>query len=340
MTSKTFCMSHDTVPQPAVKRDNRLAQARGGLIDMSLMSKGKDVPHSKSDVPISGFTVLRNGVKMGYPFLESIRSLLPIVDEMVIGLGQSDDGTREQLAALDDPKIRIIDTIWDTSKTKGGLILSEKTNEALDQCRHDWCFYIQADEVVHEMDLPSIHHAVQTNDPNPEIQGLLFRYIHFYGSYETIATSRKWYRNEVRIVRRSSGIRSHNDAQGFRVHGEKPFVRPANARIFHYGWVKPPKMMGEKSKLFNRLWHGNKMDRQFDEFQYDRQYGLKFYRGEQPAVMRELISKQDWTFDPKRRLSDWKLKDIRLVASDVLEKAFGHRFGEYKPYRLIPKNND
>lgn len=328
-------MSNDTAPRAAVKHDNRLARACRGLIDMGFMSSFDSRSPNQTPVPISGFTVLRNGVRMGYPFLESIRSLLPIVDEMVIGLGQSDDGTREQLAALNDPKIRIIDTIWDTSKTKGGLILSEKTNEALDQCRHDWCFYIQADEVVHEMDLPAIHRAVQANDRNSEVQGLLFRYIHFYGSYSTIATSRKWYRNEVRIVRKSSGIRSHNDAQGFRVQGEKPFVRPANARIFHYGWVKPPETMGEKSKLFNRLWHGNKMDNQFNDFQYDRQYGLKYYKGDHPAVMRKLVSEQDWSFDPRRRLGDWKLKDFRLVASDVLEKIFRHRFGEYKPYRIV-----
>jgi hypothetical protein len=284
---------------------------------------------------VSGFTVIRNGVLMGYPVIPSIRSLLPLVDEFVIGVGQSDDQTKELILSLNDPKIKIFDSVWDTAKTKGGLILSEKTNEALDKCTNDWCFYLQADEVVHEQDLPSIYRAMEKYEKNPEVQGLLFKYIHFYGSYDTVAASRRWYRNEVRVVRRSSGVRSHNDAQGFRVNGEKPTVAPSGGRIFHYGWVKPPNMMGQKSKLLNRWWHGNKRDHEFENFQYDRQYGLKPFTGSHPAVMRELVAEQDWKFDHRRSLSDWTLKDLNLFASDKFEQVFRHRIGEYRPYKLI-----
>jgi hypothetical protein len=284
---------------------------------------------------ISGFTVIRNGVLMGYPVLESIKSILPLVDEFVVGVGQSDDHTKELIAGIGDSKIKIFDSFWDTAKTKGGLILSEKTNEALDHCSNDWCFYIQADEVVHEMDLPHIYRAIEKYDKNPAVQGLLFKYIHFYGSYSTIATSRKWYRNEVRVVRKSTGIRSHNDAQGFRVQGAKPMVAPSGGRIFHYGWVKPPKVMGQKSKLLNRWWHGNKKDNEFENFQYDRQYGLRRFEGSHPAVMKNLVAAQDWTFDHRRALSDWTLKDVNLWASDAFEKVFRHRIGEYRPYKLV-----
>lgn len=286
-------------------------------------------------IPISGFTVIRNARLMGYPVLESIQSLLPLVDEFVIGLGQSDDDTRQMIESLKSPKIRIFDSIWDTSKTKGGLVLSEKTNEALAQCKHDWCFYIQADEVVHEADLPIVRASIEKANSRPEIQGLLFHYIHFYGSYATIALSRRWYRNEVRVVRRSSGIQSHNDAQGFRVNGAKPVVLRTAARIFHYGWVKTPALMGQKSKLLNRWWHGNKRDHEFENFEYARQYGLRHYNGPHPAVMKELVQSQDWKFDPKRALSDWTLKDVNLWASDVLEKFTGYRIGEYRPYKLV-----
>lgn len=290
---------------------------------------------------VSGFTVIRNGILMGYPVLESIKSVLPLVDEFVVGVGQSDDQTKELILSLNDPKIRVFDSFWDTSRTKGGLMLSEKTNEALDRCRHDWCFYIQADEVIHEDDIPAIRAAMQAHENNPQIQGLLFKYIHFYGSYETIATSRRWYRNEVRIVRRSSGIRSFNDAQGFRVAGEKPVVAPSGGRIFHYGWVKPPKVMGQKSKLLNRWWHGNQRDGEFDDFSYDRQYGLRRYEGTHPSVMKELVQNQDWKFDHRRSLSDWRFKDLNLLASDVFEQIFKHRIGEYRPYQIYrePKTN-
>lgn len=297
------------------------------------------VPSADVAPLISGFTVIRNARLMGYPVLESIRSLLPLVDEFIIGVGQSDDDTRAMLESLNDRKIKIFDSIWDTSKTKGGLILSEKTNEALERCSHDWCFYLQADEVVHEADLDLVRQALARADSIPEVQGLLFQYLHFYGSYSTIATSRRWYRNEVRVVRRSSGIRSHNDAQGFRVHGAKPVVIASGARVFHYGWVKPPKVMGQKSKLLNRWWHGNTKDHEFEQFEYARQYGLKTYKGPHPAVMTELIAAQDWTFDARRALTDWTLKDLNLLASDQLEALTGYRIGEYKPYRLnAPRN--
>jgi hypothetical protein len=292
--------------------------------------------------PMSGFTVIRNARLMGYPILESLRSLLPIVDELVVGLGQSDDDTRLMLESLESPKIKIFDSFWDTGKTKGGLILSEKTNEALAKCANDWCFYLQADEVLHESDLSAIRAALAQANTRPEIEGLLFDYIHFYGSYSTIATSRRWYRKEVRIVRKSSGIQSHNDAQGFRVRQAaadtacllKPRVIPADARIFHYGWVKPPKMMGQKSKLLNRWWHGNKRDHEFENFEYARQYGLRPFTDTHPAIMADLVGSQDWKFDPTLNLSEWSLKDLNLFASDVLERLTGHRIGEYKPYRL------
>lgn len=284
---------------------------------------------------VSGFTVIRNALLMGYPILQSIQSILPIVDEFVVGVGQSDDKTKELIQGLNDPKIRIFDAHWDTAKTKGGLILSEKTNEALDRCRNDWCFYIQADEVVHESDLPQIHRAIELYQDDKRIQGLLFQYIHFYGSYQTVATSRRWYRNEVRVVRRSSGIRSYNDAQGFRVAGEKPVVAPSGGRIFHYGWVKPPQTMGEKSKLLNRWWHGEKKDGEFSDFQYERQYGLKMFEGSHPRVMQDLVSEQNWKFAHERRLADWRFEDLNLMASDLFEKTFKHRIGEYRPYRLV-----
>lgn len=293
---------------------------------------------------LSGFTVIRNAVLMGYPVIASITSLLPLVDEMVVGVGQSDDATKELILSINDPKIKIFDSYWDTQKTKGGLILSEKTNEALDRCANDWCFYLQADEVIHEMDLPAIWRSLEAANAKPEVQGLLFRYIHFYGSYSTIATSRQWYRNEVRIVRKSSGILSHNDAQGFRVpvvdsqnsptRLEKPLVLASGARVFHYGWVKPPMQMGEKSKLLNRWWHGNKRDAEFANFKYSRQYGLRAFTATHPAVMRDLVERQDWQFDSQRSWSDWRIKDLNLMASDAFEKLFGYRIGEYKPYRL------
>lgn len=284
---------------------------------------------------VSGFTVIRNAAIMGYPVVESIRSLLPLVDEMVVGVGQSEDHTRELIESINDPKIQIFDSYWDPQISGGGLILSQKTNEALLKCQNDWCFYLQADEILHEKDYDKILSIAKKYENQSNVEGLLFHYIHFYGSYHVIATSRKWYRNEIRMIKKSSGAKSYKDAQGFRVDHRKVQVYHTGATIYHYGWVKPPTLMGTKSKLLNRLWHGNQRDHEFNNFQYDKIYGLEKYQGSHPSVMLEKVKSQDWNFDPKRKLSDWKLKDIRLWANTLFEKVFNYRIGEYKPFKLL-----
>ena len=286
---------------------------------------------------ISGCTIVRNAGLMGYPIVPSIRSLLPLVDEYVVGVGQSDDDTRELVQSIGDPKIRMFDALWDTSKTVDGLTLSEKTNEALSRCEGDWCFYLQADEVVHEQDLPAIRTSMETCLDDPNVEGLLFRFLHFYGSFGIVATGRNWYRNEVRVIRRSSGARSVGDAQGFRIGERKPRVISSGASVFHYGWVKPPGLMAQKMKLANRWWHGSAHDSDFDHFQYRVAYGLKRFTGSHPAVMRELVDHQDWTFEPRLTLSQWDLRDVRNLVSDVVERVTGYRIGEHKNYMTIKR---
>lgn len=294
---------------------------------------------------VSGFTVIRNAQLMGYPVCESVRSALPLVDEFVVGIGQSDDSTKDLIASLKSDKIRTFDSHWDTSKTSGGLILSEKTNEALAACLNDWCLYLQADEVLHENDWLAIKTCLEKVAEIPEVEGLLFDYVHFYGSYNLVATSRRWYRSEVRLVRKSSGARSVGDAQSFRVFagpgdtsGRKPRVVRVRAKVYHYGWVKPPPAMGQKSKLLNRWWHGSQWDNRFDNFAYRWQYGLRPFKGSHPAVMRELVRQQTWSFEPRMEFSDWSLKNLNLWASDFFEQTFSYRIGEYKPYKLINRN--
>lgn len=291
---------------------------------------------------VSGFTVIKNAQIMGYPLKESLLSLLPLVDEMVVAVGAGEDKTREIVEGLNSPKVKIFDTIWDKSKTKGGLLLSEKTNEALELCSNDWCFYLQADEVLHEKDSDVIHRDLALAAQDPEVEALLFGYVHFYGNYSTVATNRTWYRNEIRLFRKSSGAKSFNDAQGFRIFDKdserftrKLKVLRSRAQVYHYGWVKPPQQMGEKSKQLNRLWHGTARDQEFQNFQYKIQYGLKPFTGIHPEVMRHLIESQNWDFAPRYPISQWTLKDWNLFASDVLERLTGYRIGEYKPYKVI-----
>ena len=196
------------------------------------------------NMKISGAAIIRNGVKYGYPFIESIKSMLPICDEFIVGVGDSDDGTRDRITGINDPKIKIIDTKWDMSRRSGGLILSEQTNIVLKECSGDWVFYIQSDEVADEREFDKVRNTLKLCEKHPDIEGIAFEYVHFYGSYFTVQAGRNWYQREVRIIRNNRGIVSHGDAQGFRKNGKKIKRRELRSAYL-------PLRLGERRR---RLW--------------------------------------------------------------------------------------
>ena len=194
---------------------------------------------------IAGFTFVRNAIKYDYPIIEAITSILPICDELVVAVGNSEDGTLDLIQSIDSPKIKIIETIWDDSLREGGRVLAVETDKALAAISPDadWCFYIQGDEVVHEKYLPVIKKAMEDNLHKTEVEGLLFKYLHFYGSYNYVADAHRWYRREIRVVRNTGNVLSYRDAQGFRTKdNQKLKVKLIDAFIYHYGWVKPPEI--------------------------------------------------------------------------------------------------
>jgi glycosyltransferase involved in cell wall biosynthesis len=285
---------------------------------------------------VSGFSFVRNAVKFDYPFLESISSILPLCDEFVVAVGTSDDDTLERLRSFGSPKIRIIETVWDESERSGGKVLAQQTNIALEQVTGDWAFYLQADEVVHENDLPVIERAMKENLNRSHIEGLLFNYLHFYGSYAYVGASRRWYRREIRIIRNGIGARSWGDAQGFRIDNRKMRVKQIDASIYHYGWVKPPTVQMLKQQTFNRLWHDDGWVKEHvgsqAEFDYSNGGTLKPFRGTHPQVMRERVASQHWrfTYEPSRAK-----QSIKERLSDWFEARTQIRLGEYKNYILI-----
>ena len=110
---------------------------------------------------ISGFTFLRNGVKLGFPFEASIRSILPLVDEFVIALGAGEDDTVARIHALaaTEPKLRILDTLWNERMAERGFVYAQQKMIAQYACTGDWAFYLEGDEVLHEGELAAIRAA-------------------------------------------------------------------------------------------------------------------------------------------------------------------------------------
>ncbi len=303
---------------------------------------------------VSGFTFARNAVRLRYPLAESIRSALPLVDEMVVNVGRSDDGTLDLVRGIDDPRIVVVESVWDEGSLVRGRVLAEQTDIALDCCTGDACLYLQADEVLHEDDHPRIRDALARMHADPAVEGLVFEYVHFYGSFHTVGISRRWYRQEVRAFKAGRGVRSWKDAQGFRVWappagftGERPRslkpgdparklrVARSGARVFHYGWVRPPVQQAEKLAEFERLYQGNEARRRrlSQGFSYDVEEKVRPFQGTHPATMAARVAAEDWVFEPRRRrIRPGHLREDLL---DLFEAGTGIRIAEYRNFELV-----
>src|SRR5688572_863404 len=287
---------------------------------------------------VSGFTFVKNAVKFSFPVVESITSILPLCDEFIVSVGDSEDGTLELIQSINSPKIKIIRSVWDNSLREGGKVLAVETNKAFDAVSpdSDWAFYIQADEVVHEKYHAEIKAQMQRWKDTPAVEGLLFKYLHFYGTYDYLGDSRKWYRNEIRIIRNDKTIRSYKDAQGFRKNDQKLKVKPIDAYVYHYGYVKHPADMKKKEWDMNRHWHDDSWIKENVQetahFDYSKIDSLAKFTGTHPAVMQKRVNEIDWNLelDPTRK--NFKLKKRML---HWFEKKTGIRLFEYKNYTVI-----
>jgi len=289
---------------------------------------------------VAGFTFIRNALLYDYPVVEAITSILPVCDYFLVAVGKSEDDTLALVRSIGDPRIQILETQWDDNLREGGRVLAEETNKAFDAIptEYDWCFYIQADECVHENDLPAIQAGMERWLNDPDTDGLLLKYRHFYGSYDYVGLSRRWYRREVRIIRNDKRIRSFRDAQGFRIgeEAQKLCVHLLDAHMHHYGWVRHPAAQQRKQLNFNRLWHSDEKVQarvgNADMYRYDGAEPLERYAGTHPAVMLPRIQAVNWQFEGAPEKTRWSWKD-RL--SQVVEKYTGWRPGEYKNYRQL-----
>lgn len=283
---------------------------------------------------LSGFTIVRNAVKLDYPVVPAIRSILSICDEVIVNVGRSEDGTRELIAAIGDPRIRIIDGVWDVSQ--GSVVLAEETNRAMRACRGTWGVYVQADEVLHETGAAILKERVREWDADQRVEGLLVDYFHFYGDFNTLATNRHFYRREVRCVRLDRDIRSFQDAQGFRVGPERRRVqaRLTGARMFHYGWARAPHSLQRKLAATKELFPQAVARVQWQEQRGGLEWTplLRRFMGSHPRPAVEWIAaRRRVPGDPvvPRRLT---LHDLRYYLSDWIERLTGARVFEYRNY--------
>jgi len=253
---------------------------------------------------VCGFSIAFNAVRFGYPIEASLRSMLPLVDEVILNVGEGDDATWDVVQAMHEPAIKPFRSWWDPNLRFGGEVLALQTNLALQRCQGDWGLYLQADEVLHEKDYPEIRQAMQDHRKR-RTEALRFRYRHFYGSFQTIQDyPRRWYTRGIRAVKLGVGAASWGDAMDFclRRGAKDEFLRYADldAYIYHYGWSRPPRVMREKWENFERLYHDDESllkTHRIPEDVYHERGNLRFFRETHPAAMRHVIASQRWHFD-------------------------------------------
>jgi glycosyltransferase involved in cell wall biosynthesis len=288
-----------------------------------------------SQASISGFTFIRNGVELGFPFEASIRSLLPLVDEFVVVVGKSNDDTLARIHAIDSPKIRVIETIWNERMADRGFVYAQQKMIAQFACTGDWAFYLEGDEVVHEAELANIRASVDKHHHNPAVEAFVFDYFHFYGTPDFVANSPAWYRRECRLIRNT--IRSYApDGQYWLItadhkKGRNPQAALANAHIYHYGWVRSNEAMQKKLDQVSKFWSLGAPTVRYSQF--DAQV-LQPFTGTHPELVKpwlESSAEKSFTIDPDYKLTKREKRHRWLMK---LEKAFGLDFSR-KHFKLV-----
>ena len=290
---------------------------------------------------VAGFTFIRNAVKNDYPVVEAITSILPICDAFYVALGNSDDETQQLIEKISSPKIIVIKTVWNESIREGGVVFAAETDKAFQTipAEFDWAFYIQGDECVHEKYLPTIRQEMEANSNHKNVEGLLFKYLHFYSSYGYYSHSRRWYRREIRIIRNNKSIHAYRDAQGFRLNNRKIKVKLIDAYIYHYGWVKPPNGLQNKVRNFNQFYHDDvwleeNIPPATADFDYKNADCLLPFKGTHPAVMQKRIAASNWKLliDPKKISQQMS---FRRKVLQKIEDLTGWRISEYRNYKIV-----
>ena len=285
---------------------------------------------------VSLFTFIRNGVKLGYPFVESIRSALPIADEYIVAIGPSDedeeDATLRSIEAINDCRIKILKVRWNEKMQTAGFVYGQQKMLAQSQCMGDWAFYLEADEVLHERDLETIKDSMQRHLVDDKVEALVFDYVHFFGSPNYQAVSPGWYKRAPRIIRNSvRTVACDGLFWNVIVNNQKmrwPRGALAGAKIYHYGHVRPLEAMNKKQESVERYW--NKIPRKLARYQIDPR-ALRKYTGEHPEIMRDwLAQKADYAFEPdisyvptaRDKRHRWGLLLERFLGLDLSRKHF------------------
>jgi len=283
---------------------------------------------------VSAFTFIKNGQLLGYPFIESIQSILPIVDEFIVNVGNSEDQTLALVRSIPSDKIRIIESKWNDKMQDRGYVYGQQKMISQFNCTGDWAFYIEADEIYHEKDLKKIKELMQLHLNDKNVEALVFDYYHFYGNSSTYLDSPGWYRSEARVIKNS--IRSYAPDGLFWLvldsnkKGRYPKAKHTGTSCYHYGWVRNEEQMNLKSKKVKKYW--GEVHEKIDYTKIDQNI-LREFKGSHPKVLDSWLTKSNGVFETDKNYSASK-KEQKHQIMIKFETLFGINLSK-KHYKLV-----
>jgi hypothetical protein len=283
---------------------------------------------------VSAFTFIKNGQLLGYPFIQSIKSILPIVDEFIINVGLWEDSTLDEIKNIHDPKIRIIQSHWNDNMKDRGFVYGQQKMIAQYNCTGDWAFYIEGDEIYHENDLDKIYMSMKESLSNPDIEALIFDFYHFYGNGNSYLDSPGWYRTEARIIKNS--LRTYAPDGLFWLvldsnkNGRYPNAKHTGANCYHYGWVRSENQMNLKSEKVEKYWGGSA--KKIDYSKMDQSI-IREFKGTHPKIIQNWLPNDIELFkaDPSYKLTNKQTKHRIMI---FFERLFGLELSK-KHFKLV-----
>lgn len=212
----------------------------------------------------SVYTIIKNAIVNAYPVIQSINSILPIADEVVVNLGDSTDSTKGLMHKAYDgiEKVKMLDSIWE-NRDQGVKFLTSQSNLAQSKCKNEICIYLQSDECVHENDYEKILNTVKTLQERKDLLGAIVKFHHYDGDF--VSLNMQSYQEEVRIIKKGQ-LLSIGDAQSFGIINQnniipilarRDLLLETNITWHHFGWARPPKNMMDKLKSFDSYYHND-----------------------------------------------------------------------------------
>lgn len=293
---------------------------------------------------ISGFTFVRNAVKLNYPVVESIRSALPIVDEFVVCVGDGEDDTLGLIRSINDPKIRIVESKWNPNIKQGGFVLAQQTNIALFNCTGHWAIYLQADELIHERDHERLLKYMHKFADDSGVDGLAMRRRTFYGDYSCLIDVYPMHDDLIaRIVKPHHFVLSRGDAAGFTVHpkfkeqGRKIRLVNSQTDLFHYGDIRSSSESNERAKSYAGMWDRTVEDDERDYYQVMPREFVCEYSGDHPAVIQDRRAAHKEPLDLNSPLwrHDLTWNERKLKFKTALSRRFKSRFRSGRSSAII-----